>query len=104
MSRPRLFLKDFHAQVRPLDYAFLVYYSEKYGLPRQEILRRIIQTFVDKDSSLDVKALAKVVNTKVDAEMDDDPELREVLKRQLKEFAKERAASEAPTETSAGRQ
>jgi hypothetical protein len=99
MSRPRMLLKHFHAQMRPLDYAFLVYYSEKYGLPRQEILRRIIQTFVDKDRQLDVKELAKVANGAVMPELDDD-EMRDELKKQLKAFIDDRNASDAPTKTS----
>ena len=98
MSRPRMFLKDFHAQMRPLDYAFLVYYSEKYKMPRQEILRRIIQTFVDKDRDLDVKDLGTVATTKVMPELD-DPELRDELKRQLKAFTAARESSDAPTQT-----
>jgi hypothetical protein len=98
MSRPRMFLKDFHAQMRPLDYAFLVYYSEKYKMPRQEILRRIIQTFVDKDRDLDVKDLGKVATSKVLAELE-DPELREELKRQLKAFTEDRGKADVSTRT-----
>lgn len=98
MSRPRMFLKDFHAQMRPLDYAFLVYYSEKYTMPRQEILRRIIKTFVDKDRDLDVKELTRTTTNKVLPELDDE-ELREELKRQLKAFTDERTKSDAPTKT-----
>jgi hypothetical protein len=98
MSHPRMYLKDFHAQMRPLDYAFLVYYSEKYSMPRQEILRRIIQTFVDKDRDLDVKDLGKVATAKVLPELDDE-ELRDELKRQLKAFTEDRAKADAPTKT-----
>ncbi len=102
MSRSRMYLKDFHAQLRPIEYALLVHYSETYKLPRQEILRRIIGKFADRDKALDLKEFSRLVNGKVMEELE-EPELRDQLKQQLKEFVEERGKADAPTATGSTR-
>ncbi len=89
MSRPRLLLKRTMFALRPIDWAFVAYYSAKYGKDRGEVLRRLIQGMVDNDKSFDVREFAKYVKDTLIHE-EDDPDLKEQLSKQVKSYVDER--------------
>jgi hypothetical protein len=81
-------MKKNTVSLRPLDWALIDFYCHKYNLQRGEVLGQLLEAYAEADKRFDVKEFKRYAEgTAIPGE--EEPDLREVLERQLKTFVGE---------------